>query len=328
MADFRTSVMKRLLQLLFFAGLGFAIYRYGHTYPLALPHPRILAKLDAIPDVSLCWLEFANQETSGQLGTAGLSGTKPWSVTVSGLLVRHPRGDVLIDAGSSSKFLEELRSYGMVNHFVLTEGPGSNRLVSTAPEAIRLRGGDPTKLKWAILSHAHVDHAGGMVDLPGIPVLLPQEEIDFIAKFGKTPNNLNVIPAHAKALEGRMSVMRFEAKPYETFDESADIFGDGSLVIVKLPGHTPGSIGTFVNLGPTRRLFHVGDAVNVLEGIDRRVGKSLPMSVTDFDPDQVGEEISKLAQLHEIDPSLRILPAHDRNAWVSFFGETPTCVKR
>jgi N-acyl homoserine lactone hydrolase len=328
MADFRRSVLKRLLQLVAFVGVAFAVYRYGHTYPFALPHRRVPAKFDAIPDVSLCWVEFARRETSGQAATAGLSGTKPWSVTVSGLLVRHPRGDVLLDAGNSSKFLEELRSYGMVNHLLLTEGPGSNRLVSTAPDAIRLRGADPKNLKWAILSHAHIDHAGGLVDLPGVPVLLPQEEIDFITTFGKMPGNLNVVPAHAKALEGRMNVLRFEAKPYETFDESADIFGDGTLVIVKLPGHTPGSIGTFVNLSPTRRLLHVGDTVSVLEGIDRRVGKSLPLAWTDFDPDQVGEEISKLAQLHEVDPSLPILPAHDRSAWVSFFGDTPTCVRR
>ena len=34
--------------------------------------------------------------------------------------------------------------------------------------------------------------------------------------------------------------LQFEAKPYETFDESADLYKDGSVVLVPLRGHTPG----------------------------------------------------------------------------------------
>ncbi len=43
------------------------------------------------------------------------------------------------------------------------------------------------------------------------------------------------------------------------FDESLDLFGDGRLVLVPLPGHTPGSVGLFVTLDSGRRLFFSGD---------------------------------------------------------------------
>ena len=44
---------------------------------------------------------------------------------------------------------------------------------------MRLVGGDPTKVRWVILSHTHLDHAGGLMDLPRTPVLLTREELQF-----------------------------------------------------------------------------------------------------------------------------------------------------
>ena len=125
---------------------------------------------------------------------------------------------------------------------------------------------------------------------------------------------------------GRVHALHFESKPYETFDESADIFGDGSVVVVKLPGHTPGNVGTFVNPSPTLRIFHVGDAVNANEAIERRLPKSFVMAAMDYDVSQANATVAKLSQLHELDPGLLIVPAHDRSAWKQAFGPDPGCV--
>ena len=67
------------------------------------------------------------------------------------------------------------------------------------------------------------------------------------------------------------------------FDESADLYRDGSVVVVPLRGHTPGSVGVFVNLSPSRRLFYVGDSVDDEIGFERRVGKPLLLRDTDND---------------------------------------------
>ena len=67
------------------------------------------------------------------------------------------------------------------------------------------------------------------------------------------------------------------------FSASLDWFGDGSVVFVPLSGHTPGSLGTFINRTPGERLFHVGDAVNTTEAIDKRRGKSIVLEPTDVD---------------------------------------------
>ena len=299
---------------------------HDRPFPEAPPHARVPPKLDALPKPKACWLELLRNEAPGLAGTAGFTRARMWHVTVSGLLIRHPRGDVLIDAGNSSHFHDEVADYPLLPKLWLELLPGSNKRVALPADALRSVGVNPDTLTWLILSHGHVDHAGGIVDLPKAPVLAAQEELDFMKSLAND-HTIDVIPAHARALEGRATPIHFEHVSYETFDESADLFGDGSIVVVKLPGHTPGSIGIFVNLSPTKRLFHVGDSINLVEQLDRRVGKSFVMHATDHDVGSAAEVVSKLAQLHALDPALEILPAHDRDAWQAAFGGEPRCIE-
>jgi glyoxylase-like metal-dependent hydrolase (beta-lactamase superfamily II) len=121
--------------------------------------------------------------------------------------------------------------------------------------------------------------------------------------------------------------LRFDPQPYETFDESADLYKDGSVVVVPLRGHTPGSVGVFVNLSPSRRLFYVGDAVDDARGFEERVGKSLILRDSDNNEALANQIVARLSELHEKLPELAILPAHGRSVYKRFFSGGPvTCV--
>jgi N-acyl homoserine lactone hydrolase len=121
--------------------------------------------------------------------------------------------------------------------------------------------------------------------------------------------------------------LRFSPQPYETFDESADLYKDGSVVVVPLRGHTPGSAGIFVNLSPTRRLFYVGDAVDDERGFQERIGKSLILRDSDNDEALANEIVARLSDLHEKLPDLAIIPAHGRSAYKKLFPGGPlSCV--
>ncbi|HYL44806.1 MAG TPA: hypothetical protein VEU97_15595, partial [Ktedonobacteraceae bacterium] len=52
---------------------------------------------------------------------------------------------------------------------------------------------------------------------------------------------------------------------YEGFRSSHDLFGDGSIMLVPLPGHTPGQVGMFINRSNGPRLFLLGDAAWINE---------------------------------------------------------------
>jgi len=66
-------------------------------------------------------------------------------------------------------------------------------------------------------------------------------------------------------------VFGFEGRPYLGFPRSHDVHGDGSVVCVPAPGHTPGSIIVFVTPPRNVRYALVGDLVWQREGLTRRV---------------------------------------------------------
>jgi len=165
------------------------------------------------------------------------------------------------------------------------------------------------------------------MDLPHLPVLMTREELQF-ANDPEVQAKGYVVAAYNKALPRPSApTLQFEAKPYESFDESADLYKDGSVVVVPLRGHTPGSVGIFVNLSPATRFFYVGDSVDDERGFEERVGKPLLLRDSDNDPLLANRIVGKLSQLHELVPALAIIPAHGRSAYKKFFpGGPQSCI--
>lgn len=303
-----------------------ALSMYSASLPDLPPTTLAPQRWGALPrPLSVCWVEFSHGDIFGQFGTAGLTRASKWRTTASGILVRHPKGDVLIDSGYSSVADEEAKDTPLLRRQVKKNALRAHGTRTLAPEALRRAGVEPAALRWFIPSHAHDDHVGGLIDLPrSIPILLPREELEFVTHRDESSP---VVPAHAQAMLGRMTPIPFEHKPYETFQESYDVFGDGTVVLALLGGHTPGSIATFVTLSPTQRLVHVGDVLSLEESLDRKVPKSgLIQYVTDTDHPGAKLAVARLVQLHELDPKLQVIPAHDRTAYERFFGKEPGCV--
>ncbi len=297
-----------------------------HTACAAAPKPLTFTAPPA-PTASptqVCWLELGAMQGPGMVATSGWSTTENLDGTVSSILIRRPDGDLLIDAGNSTKFHEEIGDQPLLTWAYLEAMPGAVERVQTLPDALDAHQVDRAKLS-IILSHVHADHAGGLVDVPDVPVLLSPSELRFVMR-NRGRSTFHVLGAHGEAMKDRMRPIRFERKPYAIFDESADLFGDGSVVVVKLGGHTPGSIGVFVNVSPTLRVLHVGDVVMLREGYERNVGKSVVTRFLDNDYKKTGVVVDRLHQLHALDPELKILPAHDRAAWQDAFGKEPGCL--
>lgn len=263
---------------------------------------------ESVKGVRTCWVE-----SDATLG-----------FTASALLVHHPEGgSILIDAGNSANFDAELEPY---------EG-GTKRWLATFPGALAPKkplgallselGVSPATLTAVVPTHAHLDHIGGALDLPALPVWVTQEEAALIERGRRTVTD-EVVPAHAEALADQLEPLVFAEQPYEIFDRHADLFGDGSVVVVPMPGHTVGSVGVFVTLPDGRRVFHVGDAVNDRSQIEKLRGRTLAMKRTDSDRPAANVNVARLHALAEQDPTLLMLPAHERAAWADIFGTPAT----
>jgi len=314
-------VLKRIALLLIafvvvMAAALYVLYFRRTPLPPAAPHPRAVPVISTIPGISACWVETAKTFSNFSFGS-----------TAGSILVKHPAGDLLIDTGSSSHYDQEISGYPFATWLKLKALAGQLKPKVPLPDLLRRIGEDPAILRWAILSHVHLDHAGGLMDLPHLPVLLTREELQFASDPSVQAKGY-VIAVHTQKFSPVAApTLRLEPAPYETFDESADLYKDGAVVVVPLHGHTPGSVGIFVNLTPTRRLFYVGDAVDDERGFEERVGKSLILRDSDNDMALADQVVSRLSELHEKLPGLAIIPAHGRSAYKKFFpGGPSTCV--
>src|ERR1700752_4875547 len=104
----------------------------------------------------------------------------------------------------------------------------------------------------------------------------------------------------------------FEGGPYLGFPRSHDVYGDGAVVIVPAPGHTPGSVIVFLALPSGRRYALVGDLVWQREGITEREERPwLQRTLADVDPSAVRDGILRMAAIAARMPDLVLVPAHD-----------------
>jgi len=185
-------VLKRIALLLFalvvvMAAALYVLYFRRTPLPAAAPHARAVPVISRIPGISACWVETAKTFSNFSFGS-----------TAGSVLVKHPAGDLLIDTGNSRHFDQEISGYPFATWLKLKSLAGQLKPQVPLPDLLRRIGEDPSKLRWAILSHAHLDHAGGLMDLPHLPVLLTSEELQFASDPGVQAKGY-VIAAHPKS---------------------------------------------------------------------------------------------------------------------------------
>jgi N-acyl homoserine lactone hydrolase len=136
---------------------------------------------------------------------------------------------------------------------------------------------------------------------------MPTTELQFIRD--------HKMPGLIDQMIGKLNVQTFDftGGPYENFDRSLDLFNDGSMVLVPLPGHTTGSTGVFVTLHSGKRFLFTGDLTWAREGFELPAERPwLARRLVDYDEAGVRRSVIKVHQLTRKHPDLIVVPAHDR----------------
>lgn len=183
-------------------------------------------------------------------------------------VIEHPRhGVILFDTGYSERFFAATREfpnriYRWITPVFLDEG-------TTARPQLEKLGIQEGDVRHIVLSHFHADHVGGVSDFRRATFHFSRECHDEIRNLrGFSALRKGFLPALLPDdfLERSQSFEFGNAIPNELqgFGGAKDLFGDGSLWLVSLPGHTEGHTGLFVRT-QDKDYFLVGDACYLRE---------------------------------------------------------------
>ena len=261
------------------------------------PGPIALQSIDSadweVPLSGLLNLEHPNARA------AGLS-DRAEPIVVRFHVIDHPtRGSFIVDTGVERAVHDADRAAvrGLVASYMAIE----EKLVVREDLATFLAQHGP--LAGVFLTHLHLDHVMGMPDVP------PQTPI-YAGPGETTPRSLqNVVmgPNLERLLAGHAPIQEWKFVPDAAgrFDGVVDVFGDGSLWAIWVPGHTPGSTAYLVRTlqGP---VLLTGDASHTRWGWDHDVEPGTYSA----DPERGAASFHKLRAFAAAHPNVEVRVGH------------------
>ena len=130
-------------------------------------------------------------------------------------------------------------------------------------EQLRDIGLDPDAIEFVGISHHHSDHTGQLASFPTATLLIGREDLALMSAdqppAGMAPEEFDMRRAPFApwtAGKGKLQPLR---------GDSHDVFGDGSVVMIRLPGHTPGHHALLVRLEQKGDVLLTGDVTHFHE---------------------------------------------------------------
>lgn len=165
---------------------------------------------------------------------------KPAHLSDPCFLIRHPKGDLMWDAGIPP---------------ALATPPGSTVVVQThrdktIPQQLAELGLTPADIEYFSLSHSHYDHVGeANLFAASSTWVVDAAEREWM--FRPDARKAGAFPTYDKLETARTQIIDTDA--------TLDLFGDGSVVLYPAHGHTPGHRVLLVRLPKTGPVLIAGD---------------------------------------------------------------------
>jgi len=212
---------------------------------------------------------------------------------ISAFLIRHPQGNVLFDSGYHPSVAENagVRWGGMAKSMTPIGLPDENVV-----DSLRCIGFNPEDIDVVVCSHLHPDHCGCT---------------GFFTKATMVCHAKEVAAARAPD-SAKMGYFRddWDQIPIQEIDGQHDLFGDERIVLVPVPGHTPGTIAALVNLDRSGQFLLASDAVSLRFSLDENV-----MPRNTWNVDQAWASFAEIKRIEN--GGATVICGHDDVQWQS-----------
>jgi glyoxylase-like metal-dependent hydrolase (beta-lactamase superfamily II) len=258
-----------------------------------------------LPDVGFAIIKTSQVAVMEGLLKPGGSYTRQINSNFSAFLIKHHGDYLLFDTGMGSQVNTQYQQ-GMplwLRPFFKYDEP-----VAPAREQLKQAGMAP--IQRVILSHSHWDHASGVMDFPEARIGVSARELEVIRHPSTGPGGVWASQVAAASIQ--WEVLAFKPIAYRGYAQSLDLFQDGRVVLVPMPGHTPGSIGMFVTVDSGTVYFFIGDVAWTSDAASLAAPKFWAAGLlVDKDASQTQDSVDQLRALMQADPNLVVVPAHD-----------------
>ena len=193
-------------------------------------------------------------------------------VPVGFFVVRHPKGNVLFDTGNNDKIITDPSYWGAAFQ--------SLKPVNTPDIAIDAQlqkiGLKPDDIKYVVVSHLHLDHGGNVAKFPNSTIVVQKDEIR--NAFWPEPGTGGPYYIGDYLPLRKANADNPEAVKMLQLEGDMDLFGDGTVVVKRWVGHTPGSQMMTVKLKNKGLTILTGDNVYFRENVEKNIPPNIVLA--------------------------------------------------
>lgn len=227
------------------------------------------------------------------------------------LLVESHRGLLLIDTGFG---VAETQKPSLLGNLFLNMSAPILKEEETALRQIEKLGYKATDVSDILVTHLHLDHAGGITDFPNASVHVYKEEYD----AAKNPANMlekgGYLPRQWS--NAQWKIHETKGEKWMGFDAVQAFDPDENILIVPLTGHSKGHSGIAVK-SENGWILHCGDAYFDQREMDplkpdAPLGIKIYQNLLNADKEKRIQNQNRLRALHrEHGMNIRLICSHD-----------------
>ncbi|WP_202326595.1 AttM family quorum-quenching N-acyl homoserine lactonase [Mesorhizobium sp. 113-3-9] len=187
-------------------------------------------------------------------------GDADFEIPVPFYFITHPKGNVIIDGGTPVECATDAKGHwGKVAEFftpVLTPEQG-------CVAQIEKLGFSVDSVKHVVLSHLHLDHVGAVGRFPNATHVVQRIEYE----YAFTPDWFAVL-AYVRKDFDRPDLKWLILE--DAWGDFYDLYGDGSIILIRSPGHTIGHQSILVRTSNGQSVLLAVDAADTLDHWEER----------------------------------------------------------
>ena len=208
--------------------------------------------------------------------TPGVNVGQPGAFSTNCYLIQHARGWMMFDSGINDNVATMPKGF--------QRGKEAPRYILRKPLRVQLEeiGVDAKTITHVAFSHTHGDHVGNGNLFSNATLHIQQAE--YAIAFGPE--------AVSKWNFETTSYDKLRANPIVQLNSDHDVFGDGTVMLLATPGHTPGHQSLFVRLPKRGAVILSGDMVHLQDNWTHR-----RVPAFNFNREQSLQSMEKVAAL-------------------------------